>query len=145
MGQAATVAFHPAGASDQSRDSTLKLTITSFEKGTLSDFRGIQLDATQKAATPVYVKLALVNEGSRPVDVTAASAAIEGVDDTGTTQQSVTFIGDFPRCNDNASTTPLAPGKSFDSCLTFLVPGGISKVAYSGTGNYIDAPVTWSP
>lgn len=145
MGQPATVGFHPAGASDKSKDSTLKLTITSFEKGTLNDFKGIQLDATQKAATPVYVKLHLINEGPHPIDVTAASAAIQGLDNTGTAQQSVTFIGDFPRCNDNSTTTPLAPGKSFDSCLTFLIPGGITKVAYSGTDNYIDSPVTWSP
>lgn len=145
VGQPATVAFHPAGASDKSKDSTLQLTITSFDKGSLADFNGVSLDATQKSATPYYVKLHLVNQGPHPIDVTAASAAIEGVDTTGSTQQSVTFIGDFPRCNDASTSTPLAPGKSFDSCLTFLIPGGIAKVAYSGTDSYIDSPVTWGP
>jgi hypothetical protein len=36
-------------------------------------------------------------------------------------------------------------GQSYDNCLTFLVPGGITKVAYSGTDDYISSPVTWSP
>jgi hypothetical protein len=30
------------------------------------------------------------------------------------------------------------------TCLTFLVPGGIKKVGYTGTQDYIDTPVTWS-
>ena len=45
---------------------------------------------------------------------------------------SVTFIGTFPPCPDMASTTALGPGHGYDDCLTFLVPGGISKVSYNG-------------
>jgi hypothetical protein len=145
VGQAATVVFHPPSVTDKSKDSTLKLAISAMKKGTLNDFNGIKLDASEKAGTPFYVHVSLTNLGPHPVDVNAASAAIEGVDSTGNTQQSVTFIGDFPPCPDNGTTTPLPPGKTFTSCLTYLVPGGIGKVAYLGTDDYINSPVTWSP
>jgi hypothetical protein len=145
VGQETTVAFHPPGAKDKSTDSTLKVAVRSFDKGTLGDFNGIQLDASERAGTPFYVRVHVTNLGPHAISVDAASAAIEGVDTTGTTQQSVTFIGDFPHCPDNATTTPLPPGKAYDSCLTFLVPGGITKVAYSGNDDYINSPVTWAP
>jgi hypothetical protein len=145
IGQSAKVAFMPAGSTDKSKASTLQVTVQSFDKGSLSDFNGIQLDANEKASTPVYVKVHVTNLGPANIDVDSSAAAIEGVDNTGNNQSSVTFIGDFPKCPDTASTKPLGTGKSYDDCLTFLVPGGITKVSYNGTNDYIDSPVTWSP
>src|SRR5690348_11036639 len=145
IGQSAKVAFTPAGSTDKSKASTLQVTVQSFDKGSLSDFNGIQLDANEKASTPVYVKVHVTNLGPANIDVDSSAAAIEGVDNTGNNQSSVTFIGDFPKCPDAASTKPLGAGKSYDDCLTFLVPGGITKVSYNGTNDYIDSPVTWSP
>ena len=145
VGQSAKVAFMPAGSTDKSKASTLQVTVQSFDKGSLSDFNGIQLDANEKASTPVYVKVHVTNLGPAAIDVDSSAAAIEGVDNTGNNQSSVTFIGDFPKCPDAASTKPLATGKGYDDCLTFLVPGGITKVSYNGTSDYIDSPVTWAP
>lgn len=145
IGQSAKVAFTPAGSTDKSKASNLQVTVQSFDKGSLSDFNGIQLDANEKASTPVYVKVHVTNLGPASIDVDSSAAAIEGVDNTGNNQSSVTFIGEFPKCPDSASTKPLATGKSYDDCLTFLVPGGITKVSYNGTNDYIDSPVTWSP
>ena len=145
VGQTAKVPFVPAGSTDKSKASTLQVTVQSFDKGTLSDFNGIQLDANEKASTPVYVKVHVTNLGPASIDVDSSAAAIEGVDNTGNNQSSVTFIGTFPKCPDAASTKPLGTGKSYDDCLTFLVPGGITKVSYNGTSDYIDSPVTWSP
>jgi hypothetical protein len=144
VGQSARVDYRPAGASGPAKDATLLVTVKSVEKGTLDDFKGVQLDATQKASSPAYVKVRVTNLGPHPVDIDGTAAAIQGVDNTGNTQQSVTFIGDFPRCPDQASTTPIPAGHGYDDCLTFLVPGGITKVAYTGTDSYISSPVTWS-
>jgi hypothetical protein len=141
VGAAATVRYTPLS---HATPSTLKVTVQSLEKGTLDDFKGLQLDATQKAATPVYVKVKVTNLGPGTIDADATSAAIEGVDSTGNTAQSVTFIGTFPRCPDHQSTTQMPSGSSYSSCLTFLVPGGINKVAYTGTDAYINSPVTWA-
>jgi hypothetical protein len=145
VGQTAKVAFTPAGSTDKSKASTLQVTVQSFDKGSLSDFNGIQLDANEKASTPVYVKVHVINLGPATIDVDSSAAAIEGVDNTGNNQSSVTFIGDFPKCPDAASTKPIGTGKGYDDCLTFLVPGGITKVSYNGTSDYIDSPVTWAP
>jgi hypothetical protein len=145
VGQSAKVNYNPAGSTDKSKASTLLVTVQSFDKGSLSDFNGIQLDANEKASTPTYVKVHVTNLGPASVDVDGTAAAIEGVDNTGNNQSSVTFIGTFPKCPDAASTKPLATGKAYDDCLTFLVPGGISKVSYNGTNDYIDSPVAWSP
>ena len=145
VGQPAQVAYHPAGATGNAKSSKLKVTVLSFEKGSLSDFNGIKLDAAQKAATPYYVKVHVVNLGPAAVDVDGTAAAIEGVDSTGSNQSSVTFIGSFPRCPDAASTTPIPAGQGYDDCMTFLIPGGIKAVSYNGTDAYIDSPVTWAP
>jgi hypothetical protein len=139
------VPFTPAGSTDKRKASNLQLTVQSFDKGSLSDFNGIQLDSGEKASTPVYVKVHVTNLGPAAIDVDSSAAAIEGVDNTGNNQSSVTFIGNFPKCPDAASTKPLATGKGYDDCLTFLVPGGITKVSYNGTSDYINSPVTWSP
>jgi hypothetical protein len=145
VGQSAKVGYAPAGSTDKTKASTLLVTVQSFDKGSLSDFNGIQLDANEKASTPTYVKVHVTNLGPANVDIDGSAAAIEGVDNTGNNQSSVTFIGDFPKCEDAASTKPIATGKGYDDCLTFLVPGGITKVSYNGTTDYIDSPVTWSP
>jgi hypothetical protein len=139
------VHFNPAGSTDKSKASTLQVTVQSFDKGSLSDFNGIQLDSNEKASTPVYVKVHVTNLGPANIDVDSSAAAIEGVDNTGNNQSSVTFIGNFPKCPDSASTKPIATGSGYDDCLTFLVPGGITKVSYNGTNDYIDSPVTWAP
>lgn len=145
VGQSAKVHFSPAGSTDKSKASTLQVTVQSFDKGSLSDFNGVQLDSNEKASTPVYVKVHVTNLGPAPIDVDSSAAAIEGVDNTGNNQSSVTFIGDFPKCPDSASTKPIATGLGYDDCLTFLVPGGITKVSYNGTNDYIESPVTWAP
>jgi hypothetical protein len=145
VGQSAKVKYMPAGSTNKSKASTLQVTVKSFDKGSLSDFNGIQLDAGEKASTPYYVKVHVTNLGPASVDVDGTAAAIEGVDNTGNNQSSVTFIGTFPKCPDAASTAPLGTGKGYDDCLTFLIPGGITKISYNGTSDYIDSPVTWSP
>jgi hypothetical protein len=146
VGQTALVAYKPTSDfSNSPAKDRLEVTVTSITKGTLSDFNGIQLDAAEKASTPFYVKVRIKNAG--PGDVTASdsdpSVEVQGVDKTGQTQQSVTFIGDFPKCNDVTPPKHMTTGKSYETCLTFLVPGGITAAAYTGDSDYIDSPVTW--
>lgn len=147
-GQPATVAYTVQSSSGATVGTArLAVTVSSIQKGKLSDFNGIQLDANAKASTPDYVRVKLTNLGPLPLntnDSNDPAFAINGVDNTGQTQQSVTFIGTFPRCPDTDTPKPFAPGKSFETCLTFLVPGGISKVAWTGTEDYDGTPVTWA-
>jgi len=86
----------------------------------------------------------VTNLGPLSIDVDGTSDAIQGIDDSGSQQDPVSFIGDFPPCNQNSSTAPVAAGASFHTCLTYLVSGGITKVAWTGTDSYTSSPVTWS-
>jgi hypothetical protein len=145
VGATATVPYQPVSANQASKPQfKLQVTVSAIEKGSLSDFNGLKLDATQKAGTPFYVKAKITNvsEGDAGGQDNP-SINIEGVDSTGETQQSVTFLGEFPRCEDKEPPKPFSHGKSFETCLTFLVPGGITKAAYTSTEAYIDKPVTW--
>lgn len=147
VGQTATVPY-TAQTSPSAGQPTAKLAVTvlSLERGSLSDFNGIQLDASEKAGTPAYVKVRLKNLGPGPLhtnDSDDPAFVIQGVDDTGQTAQSVTFIGTFPRCPFNDAPKPFKVGQTFETCFTFLVPGGITKVAYTGTEDYINSPLTW--
>jgi hypothetical protein len=147
-GQTATVGFETTTKAGKPGPSyKLNVNVLSITKGTLQDFNGIKLDASEKASTPYYVKVKITSLG--PGKMTTASndpaISVEGVDSTGQTQQSVTFFGDFPKCDEAQTPNPLGEGKTFQTCLTFLVPGGIKRVAYTGTESYITKPVTWSP
>jgi predicted component of type VI protein secretion system len=124
----------------------LRVTVQSLQQGTISDFKGIQLDAAEKAGTPDYVKVSMTNLGPGKLGTSNSdpAVAINGVDNTGNNQDSVTFFGDFPPCNDVSTPNPLAQGQSFQTCLTFLVPHGIKAVSFIGSNAYLDAPVVWS-
>jgi hypothetical protein len=146
-GQAVTVGYSTTTKAGKPGPSyKLSVTVTSIQKGSLSDFNGIKLDATEKASTPYYVKVSMTNLGPGKIASTDndPAIAVQGVDSTDQTQESVTFFGDFPRCNEATTPNPLASGKSFTTCLTFLVPGGIKRVAYTGTEAYVTTPVTWA-
>jgi hypothetical protein len=146
-GEQATVGYTVQSSAGATVGTTrLALTVLSIQKGTLADFKGIQLDASERASTPEYVEVRLTNLGPLALntnDDDDPAFAINGVDNTGQTQQSVTFFGTFPPCPDTDTPKPFAPGRSFQTCLTFLVPGGITRAAWTGTEDYEQTPVTW--
>jgi hypothetical protein len=125
VGQPATVDFIPPGQLAKTPVTRLRITVKSIQKATLADFKDVQLDAQQRAGSPVYVKVEIANVGSKPAQSDTVAADVQGIDSTGSTVQSLTIIGDFPRCNDSSSRAPISPGKSFSTCLIYLVPGGI--------------------
>jgi hypothetical protein len=151
LGASAVVPYQPVSA-DQSAPAKFKLRVTvlTMEKGSLSDFNGIKLNSTEKASTPYYAKVKIENAGEGDADSEGSAGdegnpavEIEGVDSSGEAEQNVTFFGEFPRCEYKQPPKPFTHGKSFTTCITFLVPGGIRKVAYTGTEAYESSPVTW--
>ena len=146
-GQTATVGFDTTTKTGANGPSyKVAVTVQSIKKGSLKDFAGIQLNATEKASIPYYAKVKITNLSPTAFATTSNDPAIsvEGVDTTGDTDTSVTFFGTFPPCNDVDTPNPFKPGQSVETCLTYLVPGGITKVAYTGTSAYETTPVTWA-
>ncbi|HUA03887.1 MAG TPA: hypothetical protein VMB27_08295 [Solirubrobacteraceae bacterium] len=143
-GQTATVPYTPLTSSGNGKARTLKVTVASIRTGSAADLKGVDLSGAPKNAVPTYATVTVTNLGPQSIDVDGTSDAMQGIDHDGNQQSPVSFIGDFPPCNQNSSTTPVAAGASFHTCLTYLVSGGITKVAYTGTDDYTSSPVTWS-
>jgi len=143
-GQTATVTYTPLTSSGSGKPRTLKVTVASIRTGSTADLKGIDLSGAPKGAVPQYVTVTVTNLGPLSIDVDGTSDAIQGIDHDGNQQSPVSFIGDFPPCNQNSSTTPVGDGASFHTCLTYLVSGGITKVGWTGTDDYTSSPVTWS-
>ena len=133
---------------------TFNVTVESIQKGTIADFSNVDLTAKQKKMTPFYVN----------VKVTAASdvtwkgdddpaISFRAIDGHGQQQGSLTFFGDFPRCNEVSAPKPFTSGKSYQSCFAYLLPGGgsIQRVDWNdgpapanGVSVYFDKPIVWA-
>lgn len=148
LGDTAHVKFKPLNAPINSKKTyKLDVTVLKIEKGEIGDFKSIDLDAAQKKSTPYYVSVRVSNPGPEvPVKSDDPDIRFDGIDDRGQEQGSLTFIGTFDRCDDKTAPTPFASGKSYESCLAYLVPGGgsIRQVNWSGADEYVLKPIAWN-
>ncbi len=122
------------------------VTVLKIDKGSIDDFANVNLDSDQKLATPYYVRvrIASTSQDVLPAD-DDPDLAVDGIDDRGQRQGSVTFIGEFPRCEDAKPPAPFTNGASYESCLAFLIGGGgaITEVRWTGSDKYVLEPVVW--
>lgn len=147
MGQTATVLYTSIGAGLSNGPSyRLKITVESIKQGTLADFKGVSLTSSDAGDTPDYVRVEMTNLGPKPMSTSNSDPAnnVEGVDIAEQENDSLIVAGYFAPCPDTQTPNPFPVGKSFMTCLTYLVHGGITKVAYDGADRYIDSPVTWT-
>ncbi len=77
---------------------------------------------------------------------------LDAIDDRGQKQSSIIFLGTFSRCDDKQPPKPFANGKSYESCLPYLMPGGgsIQRVEWNngpskgdGVSPYFEHPIVW--
>lgn len=145
LGASATVPYQPVSApQDATAKYKLRVVVSAIEKGRLSDFKGGRFTKAEQGSTPVYVRFKMTNVGDGDAGSAGNPAVeIEGVDGDGDTAQALVLYSAFPRCEYKQPPKPFTYGKSFESCLVFLVPGGIEKAVYTGTEAYVDSPVSW--
>jgi len=131
----------------------LQVTVVSIQKGTMADFRNVELSGTQRSSTPYYVTLRVtaLSNASVPKDSDPA-ITFTAIDDRGQQQQSITFLGTFSRCDDPTPPKQFVSGKTYQSCLAYLIPGGgsIQKVQWDNgpaaanqVTPYFDRPIVW--
>jgi hypothetical protein len=131
----------------------LQVTVVSIQKGTMADFRNVELNGSQRNSTPYYVQLRVtaLSNASVPKDSDPA-ITFTAIDDRGQEQQSITFLGTFSRCDDPTPPKQLVSGKTYQSCLAYLIPGGgsIQKVQWDNgpaaanqVTPYFDRPIVW--
>src|SRR6266566_9191670 len=156
FGGAATVGWVPPSqdtGTGAHQGIKLKVTVVSIQKGTLADFRNVELNANERKSTPYYVQLRVTALGSTaPPKDSDPAITFNAIDDRGQQQQSVTFLGTFSRCDDPFPPKQFVSGKTYQSCLTYLIPGGgsIQKVQWDNGPSaanqvtpYFDRPIVW--
>jgi hypothetical protein len=148
LGETAHVTYKPLTATDDKNLFKVDATAEKIEKGSVDDFKNISLDENQKNSTPYYVTVKIENTGKEiPLGDMEGDPDLKfgAMDDRGQEQPSITFIGDFERCEDTDAPKPFAQGKSYESCLAFLVggDGSITEVRWKGSDKYILKPVAW--
>jgi hypothetical protein len=126
VGEPAVIAYEDAS---NHKKSTIRLTPEKIEKGTLDDFKNIELEGKQKDSTPYYTTIKVENVGKKDLSGASPATYINAVDDRGQDQSEIIFFGTFDRCE---SETPksLKPGESYEACLAYLMPGGGSIVGF---------------
>jgi hypothetical protein len=149
LGETAHVTYKPLTATDEKNLFKVDATAVKIEKGSIDDFKNISLDAEQKASTPYYVTVKIENTGKEiPLGDQEGDPDLKfgAVDDRGQEQGSITFIGDFERCEDTDAPKPFTEGKSYESCLAYLIggDGSIDEVTWKGSDKYILDPVVWN-
>jgi hypothetical protein len=142
FGQVATVAWVPpsADATSAQKGFKLQVTVESIQKGSIADFRNVELSASERHTTPYYVTLRIKALGrAAPHGSDDPAISFDAIDDRGQQQQSITFLGTFRRCNETQVPKPFAAGKTYRSCLAYLMPGGgsIRQVQWG------DGPHSW--
>jgi hypothetical protein len=131
----------------------LRVAVVSIQKGTMADFRNVQLNGTERKSTPYYVRLRVTALSSTPPPKDSDPAiTFTAIDDRGQQQQSITFLGTFARCDDPMPPKQFVSGKTYESCLAYLIPGGgsIQKVQWDNgpaaaneVTPYFDRPIVW--
>ncbi len=147
VGETAHVEFKPFSSSGgKTKSHPIDATVVKLEKGSIDDFENIDLDAKQKSSTPYYVTVRLeATDEAIPTKENDPDLQFDAIDDRMQEQGSVTFFGDFDRCVDKDAPKTLEPGDSYESCLTYLVPGGgsIEAVQWTGSDKYLSDGVVW--
>jgi hypothetical protein len=133
----------------------LEVTVESISKGTIADFKNIDLDAGERRSTPYYVKVR-VKALAAATGLTSEDdpdVVFDAIDDRGQKQAGITFLGTFDRCEDKDPPKPFAKGASYESCLTYLMPGGgsIRTVQWNNGPSaadqvtpYFEKPIVWA-
>jgi hypothetical protein len=156
FGREATVGWVPSSADSGTgahKGIKLRITVESIQKGTMADFRNIDLNASERKSTPYYVQVRVTALSDTPPPKDSDPAiTFQAIDDRGQQQESITFLGTFSRCDDSTPLKPFVNGKSYQSCLAYLIPGGgsIQKVqwddgpaAANQVTAYFDHPIVW--
>lgn len=158
FGQKAIVGWVPPGGSEgpgEHKGYKLQITVESIQKGTIADFKNVKLKAEEQHSTPYYVKVrmkALGKTAPKAPETTDPDVTFDAIDDRGQDQNNIIFLGTFARCDDKEPPKPFVNGRSYESCLAYLMPGGgsIQKVQWnSGPAKgddvtpYFEHPIVW--
>jgi hypothetical protein len=156
LGRPAIVGWVPPSLSlgGSKKSYKLQVTVAAIQKGTIADFKNVRLKPGERKSTPYYVTVRIKALGA---DATPSDddpdITFDAIDDRDQKQGSITFLGTFSRCDNVRPPKPFVKGKSYTSCLAYLMPGGgsIQQVNWANgpakgdsVTPYFDKPIVWS-
>ncbi|MFB7091104.1 hypothetical protein [Streptomyces sp. NPDC056296] len=134
------------------RSYKVRVTVKSLVRGSQEDMRGARVDEELKGMVPHYLTFEVTNTGPRKLPdayMVDSNFALNGTDwERG---EEVYLSGGRPDgsdlpCADTAPET-LAPGDSYDTCVTYALPEGVGVLSLSHIADgYLDeggAVATW--
>jgi hypothetical protein len=96
----------------------VKVSVQAIEKGTIDDFQNVELDAAEEDSIPYYVKVRIeAVSGKEPPPDEEPDIAIDSIDDRGQEQTSITFFGEFERCNEEEMPRPFTDAPVMNPAL----------------------------
>jgi hypothetical protein len=156
LGEEATLGWVPftEGSNSGAKDGIdVKVTVEAIEEGSADDLESVEIEGADEDSVPYFVKVRIeaVSSTEPPPDE-EPDIALDAIDDRGQEQSDVIFFGEFERCEEEEMPRPFTDGASYESCLTYLIPGGgsIEKVEWNDGPSeaneltpYYDEPVVW--
>ena len=154
FGQAATLVWTTL---DAPKPIKVQVTVKSIEKGSIADFKkSPDLDAKDRHSTPYYVMVqvkALTARTWKGSDDPAIE--VKALLDSGSYQISHFFLDQQGSCSEpTPAPQPFVTGKSYTTCMNFMIPGGRSVKALEWLDGptpkgqsvpaYLSKPVLWS-
>ena len=143
LGRAAIVPFVDYGTPNQSKKTKVGVRVHEVRKGRIADFKGFNLEAAQRRATPYYVDATFENRGGFALSRNLLRASLE--DAGGREYRPTTLVvlgGSFRRCPQGGHSA-LRPGRSFDGCSVVLLPKNARPGRVRFQGDVAKDPVYW--
>ncbi|MFE3655058.1 hypothetical protein [Streptomyces sp. NPDC059165] len=134
------------------RSYEVRITVKSLVRGSEEDMRGARVDEERKGMVPHYLTFEVTNTGRKKIPaayMVYSNLALNGTD--WTRGEKVHVRGGRPGgvelpCADTAPKT-LAPGDSYDTCVTYVLPEGVGVLSLTHNADgYLDeggAVATW--
>ncbi|OKJ26665.1 hypothetical protein [Streptomyces sp. CB01580] len=134
------------------RSYEVRITVKSLARGSEEDMRGARVDGELKGMVPHYLTFEVTNTGRKKIPaayMVNSNLALNGTD--WTRGEKVYVSGGRPGgvdlpCADTAPKT-LAPGDSYDTCVTYVLPEGVGVLSLTHNADgYLDeggAVATW--
>lgn len=139
VGRPATVVYR-AG---DSAASAVTVTVTAVTPGSMKDFRFFSLDAATKKSSPLYVSVAVTNDG--PAGLGGGALPLFALDSSTTNVPASDIVGTFKPCSDPTLPASFLPGSTAVLCLVYLLPEGRTLTSINlQTGATKDA-IAWKP
>jgi hypothetical protein len=148
LGQTAHVTFAPMRTDTDVNDPQrvqVDVTVVGIRQGAITDLKGFDLTAQQKASVPYYLTSKITNDGA-PFGTQFSAPGVVALDAHGNTQSSLgLLLGNLKQCPQVTAPKVWKTSQNITSCDVYLMPHGSSIVSaqYNGTPAYAASPITW--